>query len=222
MGFAFPLSAAIRRNKWFVYNLMEPLIKNEIVCVGPEELWYPAGKWFLSACCQHGKGWVGLQMKMKNTLTASQRSQQGPASISSRPLPDPLQGFIAHVPANLSFDRQIPRSCSRGGKGRSLIPGSWQFPASDSSAARDKSQHFCITRKSHRTLQCAGREEGGGRSLYDSQVALSSCSVIKDEVHAFQVAPRKKVVPLHPPGQHPCKEGCCLWLLGGWRGHPGR
>lgn len=35
-----------------LYKLMEPLIKNEIVCIGPEELWYPTGKWLLGACAR--------------------------------------------------------------------------------------------------------------------------------------------------------------------------
>lgn len=40
-----------------------------------------------------------------------------------------------------------------------------EFPAFDSSVARDKSQHFCIPRKSHKMLQRSGTGEGGGISL---------------------------------------------------------
>lgn len=49
MGFAFPLSSIIHRDKGFVHA-DGAFIKNKIVYIGPAELWCPTGKWLCGAC----------------------------------------------------------------------------------------------------------------------------------------------------------------------------
>lgn len=82
-----------------------------------------------------------------------------------------------------------------------------EFLAFDSSVARDKSQHFCITRKSHKMLQHSGTVEGGGVSLKTvSDSTLDTCSDYVRGAYSLGFS-KDKVVPLHLPDHHVCEEG---------------
>lgn len=130
------------------------------------------------ALCQSLEGWVGLQMRINETLTAAYRSWQGSAATLS----EPLQGFIACTTSanslSFSFRKANPQSCcsarcvcsqaleeDRAGGSDSC---SWQsFLLLTLQQQRDKFQHFLIPGKSHRILQHLENGKGGGVSLKD-------------------------------------------------------
>lgn len=109
VGFAFTLSSTIRIDKCFI-------IMNGTSCLEPQEFWYPTGKrWHNVPCalCQSLEGWMRLQMKINETLTAAYRSWQSSAatlflSLSRVSLPSPPLPALSH---SLS-ERQIPRAAA--------------------------------------------------------------------------------------------------------------